>query len=128
MIECVIPYSSSDENLKEIEQSLAAFSEAVSCYGFTANLSYLGTGKTVGPYITLLVDDEMIEARKGAKRGPKEKVTNISTEEMLEMKNQGIPPKEIAAIAGVGVATYFRRMAAYKAQSSSENKSGQEDI
>ena len=127
MIECVIPYSASEECLKEIERSLEAFSAAVSCYGFTATLSYSDTAKANNPCITLLVDNEMIQAMKGAKRGPKEKATNISIEEMLELKKQGLAPKEIAALAGVGVATYFRRMAAYKAQLSSENKSGKEE-
>ena len=63
--------------------------------------------------IHLHVDDEKIQAMKGAKRGPKFKNTIISVEEMVALKKEGVPPEEIARLAGIGVATYFRRMAAY---------------
>ena len=124
MITCVIPCSVPSDQFKAIEQSLEDFSETVGCYGFQANFSYSVEGEACGASITLLVDDEKIEAMKGAKRGPKVKATNISVEEMLELKHSGCPPKEIAKRAGIGVATYFRRMAAYKAQSVQEQEAG----
>ena len=64
--------------------------------------------------ITLAVDDEKIKAMKGAKRGPKEKPTLITIEEMLALKQEGRAPKEIAGLAGISIATYFRKMAAHK--------------
>lgn len=125
MIKCVIPCTAATgKRLKEIEQSLASFSETVTVYGFSATLSYSDPKRPAGAIITLLVDDEMIEAKKGAKRGPKEKATNISIEDMKMLKKQGLPPREIAKLAGISVATYFRRMAAHKAQMASEKSPG----
>ena len=125
MIKCVIPCSISGRRLKEAERSLSSFTEQAGCYGFNASLSCSVTkaGKKSISAITLLVDDEMIRAAKGAKRGPKEKATNISVEEMAALKKEGVPPRDIADIAGIGVATYFRRMAAYKARTASGEKS-----
>ena len=128
MIKCVIPCTAAGKCLKEIEQSLASFSQTVADYGFSATLSYSDPERSAGAIITLLVDDEMIEAKKGAKRGPKEKATNISIEEMEILKKQGLPPREIAKLAGIGVATYFRRMAAHKAQMAAEESPGREEL
>ena len=32
---------------------------------------------------------------------------------MVALKKEGVPSEEIARLAGTGIATYFRRMAAY---------------
>lgn len=64
--------------------------------------------------VTLYMDEETIAENRGAKRGPKFKPTKITVEEMVQLKESGMPPKEIAELAGIGVATYFRRMAAYR--------------
>lgn len=90
MIKCVIPCAAAGKRLKEIEQSLAVFSETVADYSFSATLSYSDSKSPTGAIITLLVDDEMIEAKKGAKRGPKEKATNISIEDMEILKKRGL--------------------------------------
>ena len=123
MIQCIIPCSIKDKHVEEIEQSLVSFSESASCYGFNVFLSYSSVKGAAESSITLQVDDEMIRAMKGAKRGPKEKATSISVSEMLALKKEGRPPKEIAEIAGISIATYFRRMAAYKSRANSEEAS-----
>ena len=64
--------------------------------------------------VTLFMDEETIAENRGAKRGPKFKPTKITVEEMVRLKESGMSPKEIAGLAGIGVATYFRRMAAYR--------------
>ena len=122
MIECIIPCRIANSQIKEIENALESFTEDIAHFGFKASISYSDVEKDNNAFITLSVDDEMIQAMKGAKRGPKEKVTNISIDEMLEMKASGCPPKEIAAAAGISVATYFRRMAAYKAQTNLQSQ------
>lgn len=127
MIKCSIPCAAAGKRLKEIEQSLAVFSETVADYGFSATLSYSDSKSPAGAIITLLVDDEMIEAKKGAKRGPKEKATNISIEDMEILKKRGLPPTEIAKLAGISVATYFRRMAVHKAQMAAEKSLEREE-
>ena len=121
MINCSIPCRIPEKHLQEVVHSIKEFSDAVACYGFAAEISQSTDGKTTESSITLMVDDEFIKAMKGAKRGPKEKATNITIDEMLALKGEGRPPREIAALAGIGVATYFRRMAAYKAQTDSQD-------
>ena len=115
MIECKIRCQVPAEQFEEIQQAIIRFSEAAEAYGFLAGISHPDGMCASDALVTLAVDDEKIEAMKGAKRGPKEKPAQIPIEEMLVLKQAGHTPKEIAALAGISTATYFRRMAACKA-------------
>ena len=112
MITCTIPIGNERSEMDTLLSSIKRFSEEVSVYGVSIDVSTdapsIATDTTA---ITISVDDEKIMAMKGAKRGPKEKKTLISVEEMRSLRDAGVPSKQIADIAGIGVATYFRRMA-----------------
>ena len=120
-IHCFIPV----ERFEETEQAVRAFSEAVEIYAFSVILTRGSDGNKSDTVITITVDDEKIKAMKGAKRGPKEKSTRISTEEMLALKKAGRHSQEIADLAGISIATYFRKMAALSGQQD-QNSSYQE--
>ena len=117
MFSCTIPCFVEANRLEEIKAQLLDYSEQISSYCFQIDISHFPTDKSenalIETTIHLHVDDEKIQAMKGAKRGPKFKNTIISVEEMVALKKEGVPPEEIARLAGIGVATYFRRMAAY---------------
>ena len=127
MIKCVINCHIPDGQLNSVEQAINEFVKSVEGYGFSACLSHPSEKACPDSVITLTVDDEKIEAMKGAKRGPKEKPTLISIEDMILMKQGGRPSKEIAELAGISIATYFRKMAAYKDGTSQVQKNGGAD-
>ena len=127
MIKCVINCHIPEGQFDNIEQTINEFVKAVEGYGFSACLSRHSEEAWPDSVITLAVDDEKIEAMKGAKRGPKEKPTLISIEEMILMKQEGRPSREIAELAGISIATYFRKMAAYRDGTSQVQKNGGAD-
>ena len=127
MIECKIPCRIPGGQFNDVERSINEFSRAVEGYGFSACISRRYKEQGSDSVITLAVDDEKIAAMKGAKRGPKEKPTLIPFEEMLALKQEGHPPKEIAELAGISIATYFRKMAAYKNGTTPVQKNGGEE-
>ena len=111
MITCTIKNHVSETERTALVDSLEKFSQKASECGVTVDISPVDICDSTHYTITINVEDEKILGMKGAKRGPKEKVTKISVDEMLSLKKKGVPSKEIAALAGIGVATYFRRMA-----------------
>lgn len=111
MITCTIINHVSEMEKVTLVDSIEKFSQKVSECGVTVDISQADMYDSSYLAITINVDDEKILKMKGAKRGPKEKKTKISVDEMLSLKKKGVPSKEIAAMAGIGVATYFRRMA-----------------
>lgn len=128
MIKCTIPIRIDKTEMDTLLSSIGRFSEEVSACGVSIDVSSDAPSNgmdTIPSVITINVDDKKIMAMKGAKRGPKEKKTRISVEEMRSLKDAGVPSKEIAAIAGIGVATYFRRMAEQSHSSPNEMKGGE---
>ena len=111
MITCTINNQVSETEMAALVDSIEKFSQKASECGVTVDISPLDICDGSHLVITINVDDEKILKMKGAKRGPKEKKTKISVDEMLSLKKEGVSSKEIAAMAGIGVATYFRRMA-----------------
>ena len=128
MIECVIHCHIPAGQINDVGQAISEFSNAAEVYGFSACLSSIPGESVSDSVITLAVDDEKIKAMKGAKRGPKEKPTLISIEEMFTLKQEGRPPREIAELAGISIATYFRKMAAHKGDIDQIQKNGGESV
>ena len=124
MIKCVINCHIPEGQFNSVERTINEFAKAVEGYGFSACLSHPSKEAWPDSVITLAVDDDKIEAMKGARRGPKEKPTLISIEDMVLMKQEGRPSKEIAELAGISIATYFRKMAAHKDGTSNVQKNG----
>ena len=108
----------SPEQSKSVSRLLADFSGVSLENGYLATIQadqgHPSSDGYVDATVTLYMDDEYIDKKRGARRGPKPKPTNITVEEMARLKDEGMPPKEIAELAGIGVATYFRKMAAYR--------------
>ena len=75
MIFCTIPCFVEANRLEEIKAQLLDYSEQISSYCFQIDISHFPTDKSenalIETTIRLHVDDEKIQAMKGAKRGPK---------------------------------------------------------
>lgn len=112
------PCRISMDKKEDLQWLLADFSGISVENGYYAtarvNKEHLPSDGYVDVTVTLFMDEETIEEKRGAKRGPKPKAARITVDEMYKLKESGMPPKEIANHAGISIATYFRRMAEYK--------------
>lgn len=60
-----------------------------------------------GVTLTLTIDDSL-----RCKPGPRMKATALSDERMQALRDSGMKPENIAKLAGISRATFYRRMAA----------------
>ena len=108
--ECMVP----PLKISAISGLLEDYTSKAEKYGFLASLEVCEEvpGDFAQVRITLTIDDEALAARK---TGPKPVETSISIEEMARLRSSGVSAGEIASLAGISRATYFRRMNAYDA-------------